>query len=300
MKEIRINVKSTPEYKEFLPRIKSGIRNIEIQLINRMLTKQEYIDTEKAIKQDNVDISVVHTPLVKIKEWTDEIALNFLLLPGYTEMFENTCKYAEYIAGLEGKRIKVVVHNNYSKATWMETNLIKEKIGPILNNVLQKYENIDLVIENSCATDNKRFKTVFDMEDVSYVVSEINKIVGNRAKTLLDTCHMMMSCEAWKRMSGEDILDWDKVFKDSTMYTDLGLIHLNNIWDNGFKEDHGRPFSPEHDGDIEKLKSIMNAYEKYTNCEISIEVAEEDYFSAPKNFITTKELLEKLGYNLKV
>ena len=182
MKEIRINAKCTPEYGEFLPRIKSGFRNIEIQLINRRLTKQEYIDTEKAIKQDNVDISVVHTPLVKMGGWTDEIALNFLLLPGYPEMFEDTCKYAEYIAEIEDKKIKVVVHNNYSKETWIETNLIKEKIGPILNNILQKYENVDLVIENSCATDNRRFKTVFDMEDVSYTVNEINKIVGNRAK----------------------------------------------------------------------------------------------------------------------
>ena len=300
MNEIRINAKCTPEYGEILPRIKSGFKNIEIQLINRMLTKHNYIDTKRVIEQDNIDISVVHTPLVKMEGMTDEIALNFLLLPEYPEMLEDTCKYAEYIAETEDKRIKVVVHNNYSKATWIETNLIKEKIGPILNNILQKYENVDLVIENSCATDNKRFKTVFDMEDVSYVVNEINKIIGNRAKTLLDTCHMMMSCEAWKRISGKDLLDWNKIFKDATMYTDLGLIHLNNIWDNGFKEDHGRPFSPEHEGDMEKLKSIMNAYEKYTNCEISIEVVEEDYFSAPKNLIMTKEQLEKLGYSLNI
>jgi hypothetical protein len=42
----------------------------------------------------------------------------------------------------------------------------------------------------------------------------------------------------------------------------------------------------------------MSAYEKYANCEITIEVREDDYNNTPYNLIKTKEALETLDYNL--
>lgn len=303
MKTIKINAKSIPVYEEFIPKIKYGFHNIEIQLIHSFLKECEYQDTKKAIEELNADISVVHTPLIKREQTTDDIALNHLQVEEAYNMFEDTCKYAQYISNIEKHRIKVVVHTNNSKQDLQESNMIQEKIAPKIVTTLKKYDNVDLVIENSCATDNRRFKTVFDMDDVSFAVQKLNESLNeaklkNKAYTLLDTCHLMMSYEAWKRISSENLLDFEQTFKMATTNAQMGLVHLNNMWDNGFKEDHGRPFDIEHNGDLEKLEKIMNAYEKYADCEITIEVAEKDYLGKPENILKTKQSLEKLGYIL--
>lgn len=300
MEKIRINAKTIPVFEEFLPKVNNGFKHIEIQLIHSFLTESEYNDTKKAIDELNVDISVVHTPLIKGNKITGDIALNHLVSDEIYNMFEDTCKYAEYISEIENRRIKVVVHNNNSKLDLEETRIIPEKIGPKIKNTLEKYKNVDLAIENSCATDFGRFKTVFDMDDVTFAVKQLNEVITGKKRvyTLLDTCHLMMSYEAWRRMSQEDLLDFDRTFKMATDGEKLGLIHLNNMWDNGLKQDHGRPFYIEHEGDLEKLDKIMKAYQKYTDCEITIEVAEEDYLGTPKNILRTKEALQKLGYEL--
>jgi len=301
MNKIRINAKSTPEYGEFLPKTNNGFHNIEIQLIHKYLKEQEYEDTKKGIENGLIDISVVHTPLVKedSMEGAEEIPLMDLVIPKVYNMFDDTCKYAEFIAELENKRIKVVVHTINSKKDLIETKMISEKVGPLVKNTLDKYKDVDLVIENSTSTGERRFKTVFDMDDVAYAVKELNDFLGEkRAYPLMDTCHLMMNFEAWKRFSYEDLLNFDESFKKASEYGKLGLIHLNNMWDNGVDKDHGRPFDMNHTGDLEKLDKIMKAYEKYANCEITIEVAEDDYYTAPNNLIKTKESLEKLGYEL--
>ena len=44
----------------------------------------------------------------------------------------------------------------------------------------------------------------------------------------------------------------------------------------------------------------MEAYDKYAQCEITIEVREEDYEKTPQNLITTKDALESIGYELNL
>lgn len=301
MKKIRINAKAAPVKEQILAKVNSGFKNIEIQLLHEFVSKEEYHDTQTTIEQYGIDISVVHTPLILLPEERvfRDIALDFLLIDKYYDMFCDTCKYSQYIAELLGHRIKIVIHNNNSKEDWERTNLIEEKIGPKIKRVLEKYKDIDLVIENATIYNIDKFNSIFDMEDVSYTVKELNRIIGDRAKTLLDTCHMMINWEAWRRITYRDLTNWDDTFYKSTMYQKLGLIHLNNMKDNGIQgKNHGTAFDKTIKSDLEKLKQIMNAYEKYTDCEITIEVREEDYKATPTNLITTKEALEYLGYEL--
>ena len=144
-------------------------------------------------------------------------------------------------------------------------------------------------------------KTIIDMEDVSFAVKELNKITGNRAKTIIDTCHMMIAWEAWRRVRYDDLTNWDEAFNKSTRYVKLGLMHLNNMKDNGLPDEfHGIAFDKNIDDNMRKLKEIMNAYDKYAECEITIEVREDDYKGIPKNLIKTKEALEYLGYELNL
>lgn len=301
MKKIRINAKSAPIMEQIIPRVKSGFKNIEIQLIHELVTESEYEDIKIAIKEYGVDISVVHTPLIAVKEQIvlEEIALEHLLQDKYYKIFCDTCKFAQYIADIEKHRIKIVIHNTWSFEEWKITNLIQEKIAPRIKCMADEYKDIDFVVENSTSVGEKRFKSILSMEDVSYSVKELNKVIGNRSKTIIDTCHMMMNWEAWKRVTGKDLTDWDDAFYKSTIYEKLGLVHLNNVRDMGLKkEDHGIAFNKDIELDLEKLKQIMIAYEKYANCEITIEVTEDNYIEAPTNLIITKETLEYLGYEV--
>ena len=60
-------------------------------------------------------------------------------------------------------------------------------------------------------------------------------------------------------------------------------------------------YSPSQQLVFDKLKRIMNAYDRYANCEITIEVKEDDYLDTPYNLIKTKEALETIGYkDLKI
>lgn len=301
MKTIKINAKAAPIMKQMLSKINCGFKNIEIQLLHEFVSKDEYDDTKNVIEKYGIDISVVHTPLISVEGEVllEEISLIHLLKEKYFNIFDDTCKYAQYIADFEKHRIKVVIHNTWSKEDWKITNLIEEKIALKIKKVLKKYKDIDIVIENSISVGERTFKTIIDMEDVSYSVNELKKIVGNRVETLLDTCHAMIYWESWKRVTYKELTNWEDAFYKSTKYSKLGLIHLNNVRDIGLEEkDHGIQFDINNKFDLERLKQIMLAYEKYADCEITIEVRVDDYEGTPKNLITTKEALEYLEYEL--
>ena len=304
MKNITVNAKTIPNMSETYAKLNEGFKNLEIQLINKSVSEKEYKTTDEMITNNGVNISVVHTPLIKYnttKSENIELSLDRLLVPEFFEMFEDTCKYAQHIAEIEKKRIEVVIHNDFSKNIWVETNLIEEKIGPKIKNVLDKYLDVDLVIENGTATADKRFFSIFNMSDVSYAVKELNKVIGNRAKTLIDTCDTMMNWEAWKRVTGgEDISSWEEAFQQASDGTEIGLIHLNNMRINGMKDDHGVSFDINNETDMIKLKQIMESYEKYANCQITIEVREDNYTETPNNLLSTKKALESLGYELVI
>lgn len=296
MKKIRFNAKSVPKIEEAEAKLNAGFRNIEIQLIHPFVSEDEYEATEKMIKELGADISVVHTTL--IKDVCEEVALDQLLVDKYYNYFKDACKYAEYIARKENKRIKVVIHNAFAKYLWEETNLMEEKVGPLVKAVLDKNLDIDLVIENSIFYEKELhlITTIFDLSDVAYTVKELNKFAPNRVFTLIDTCHNMMNCLGWQKLTGENTLDWDDTFAKATTYNKLGLIHLNNMWIDGTGTDHGVGFFQSHDEDIEKLTKIMQAYEKYADCEITIEVREDNYLSEPTNLLETEKSLNFLGF----
>ena len=253
------------------------------------------------IEEDKIDISVVHTPLVQTETGKIEISLNQILKDSYYKMLCDTIEYAEFISKIENKRIKVVIHERYSKEIWMENNFLIEKIGPMLKAILDKNPHVDLVLENISAFDGDRFRTVFYMSDVSYTVGVLNKIIPNRIYTLMDTCHMMMSIEAFSRITnGIKITNWDEQFKQANDGVKMNMMHLNNIHDNGLGDDHGVPFYSDNEEDLNKLKEIMQAYEKYTDCEITVEVREDSYTGPLYNAIETVKSLRKLGYEVEI
>lgn len=300
MKKIIVNAKSIPKYEEFMAKINAGFKNIEIQLISKEISEQDYKDTLRVINEENINIRVVHTPLIQNGDGTCyEVALDRLLVSDYVKVLEECFKYCEYVAKIEKHKIKMVVHNEFTKMIWSETNAIKEKIVPIIRRLFETYPDVNLVIENGQVVNDDGFEILTKMQDVSYAVNELNKYLEpNRVLTLMDTCHLMMVWKDWELFNNVDETDWEQQFKYATEFYPLGLIHLNNIHINGIETDHGVAFDKDNEKDMNKLKQIMENYEKYANCEITIEVREDDYKDIPKNLLATKESLEKLGYEL--
>ena len=58
---IRINAKSAPEEIQLMARVKSGFKNIEIQLINKEIAKEEYDITKKMIEEGKRYINSPYT-----------------------------------------------------------------------------------------------------------------------------------------------------------------------------------------------------------------------------------------------
>ena len=299
MKSLRINAKSAPLTKQIEAKVNTGFKNIEIQLIHDYVSEIEYAETKDAIEKMGIDISVVHTPLVEIgDDIMTDISLDGLLINKNCEILDDTCKFAQYLTELLNHRIKVVIHNDFSKEIWMETKLLEEKIIPRIKEILDKYSDVDLLIENSSSygTGKANYRSIGNMDDVSYAVKVLNNAFENRVETLIDTCHMLMNWEAWKKTTGsiEKFSNWDIEFKNATQYSELGLIHLNNMKENGLGKNHGVAFNKDNKEDMQELEQIMNAYEKYANCEITIEVRENNYEGNPEQLILTKEALEEL------
>ena len=107
---IRINAKSAPEEIQLMARVKSGFKNIEIQLINKEIAKEEYDITKKMIEEDKIDVSVVHTPLVQTETGKIEISLNQIFKDYYYKMLCDTIEYAELISKIENKRKNIKIN----------------------------------------------------------------------------------------------------------------------------------------------------------------------------------------------
>ena len=124
MKKIRFDAKTIPNIGETQAKIDAGFKNFEIQLIHEYVSEKEYNETDKIIDELGGNISVVHTPL--IVGTCNELTLDELLKEKFYSYFIDACKYAEYIARKENKRIKVVIHNAFAKYLWEETNLMAD------------------------------------------------------------------------------------------------------------------------------------------------------------------------------
>ena len=106
MKTLKINAKAAPEMEQILSKVNAGFKNIEIQLLHEIVSEDEYNDTKNAIEKYEIDISVVHTPLISEEGEVllEEVSLIHLLKEKYFNIFDDTCKYAQYISDLEKKQ----------------------------------------------------------------------------------------------------------------------------------------------------------------------------------------------------
>jgi hypothetical protein len=271
---------------ELLARKRINENNVEIQLLHEFYEEtpslEEYLDT---LLGTGLNIKIIHTPLV----FGDDVEIDNFWEDKNRDVFLKTCKLANMLGRKLDKNILVVVHtsmdfkqdiNNVEKITL---------IDKILLEALNKYSNISVAIENiiPVVVNHKGFfgRNGFLNDNCLYIDYFINKYgFGDRIGTVLDICHALTTIRLMEYckipLSLEEFFDWNKKY--------IKLIHLANIGDNGYgKGNHGTGFI--EGKDIDLLSDVLDLYCKYEyNCQVTIEVYEEDYTN-PINYIRTKE-----------
>ncbi len=100
----------------------------------------------------------------------------------------------------------------------MENNFLIEKLDQCVKQYWTK-PHVDLVLENISAFDGQGLEQFFICQMQHVIVGVLNEITPNRIYTLMDTCHMMMSIEAFSRITNgiKKITNWDEQFKQQML-----------------------------------------------------------------------------------
>ena len=288
---MKILMKSGLSEKNFIVRKNLNENNIELQLLKEFYSnKKALIEYFNMIVNSQLDISIIHTPLVdgeavEIDDFYDKIK---------KDIFFKTCELANMVGLKFNKNIMVIVHcaMNFNQDI---INLNKIKIiDDVLVNALNKYHNISIAIENIIPLVNS-YKGAYGRngflnDNCLYVNYFIDKYGFNdKIGTVLDTCHALITIKLLEYCKIS--LTLDKFFEWNNK--NVMLVHLANVGDNGYgKNNHGIGFI--EGKDLELLYDIVSLYNKYEyNCPITIEVREENYLN-PLNYIKTKENLLRI------
>lgn len=288
---MKILMKSGLSEKNFIVRKNLNENNIELQLLKEFYSnKKALIEYFNMIVNSQLDISIIHTPLVdgeavEIDDFYDKIK---------KDIFFKTCELANMVGLKFNKNIMVIVHcaMNFNQDI---INLNKIKIiDDVLVNALNKYHNISIAIENIIPLVNS-YKGAYGRngflnDNCLYVNYFIDKYGFNdKIGTVLDTCHALITIKLLEYCKIS--LTLDKFFEWNNK--NVMLVHLANVGDNGYgKNNHGIGFI--EGKDLKLLYDIVSLYNKYEyNCPITIEVREENYLN-PLNYIKTKENLLRI------
>jgi endonuclease IV len=219
--------------------------------------------------------------------------------------FEQTCKLAHQIGLLKKHNIIVVAHVATATSELRKLGIL-EALENSINDMLNKYDNIIIALENTTAFTFQRYQTwcpntSVSIENGDFVFSniELAKHINNeRCGVCLDTCHALMDennliwLDTFFNYTLTDTLGknnrfLNEVFKQSAPY--LKLIHLSYVEGNGYGKSHGLPFT-NFDYNDKSRKTLFHINELYKyhklNCPITIEVCENNVEHA-HNYTTT-------------
>lgn len=246
---------------------------------NEMSLSCIYKNYKNLIKM--VDIIAVHIPMV-------EPSLELLVHPFNIKLLEETCKLAEKCASYWNHRVVVVVHTESCFELISRMNNVLSNIHEEVIELLNKYPNVDLGIEN--VTPITMYEGSYKLrggvlnDNVRLARSFNDKRVG----TVFDACHGRITEKYLRAMSQHGIYqEYDFEWLMSCNRNNLKLIHLASFKGSGYGKYHGIACTNK-----EEMLQFCKIYKKLgLNCPITLEVIEDDYLDS-KNYVKTRELLE--------
>lgn len=205
-------------------------------------------------------------------------------------------QFAETIAKRQNHRVAVVAHIKERMLPG-----IRSEIVAYLQDILKKYPDCDLALENSMLLNgNLNIRSGVKPEDVPGIIKYLRDIMSgvgldHRIYSVLDICHAVSTIRCINTLihgfkeDMDELEELEKYFINTAPY--CKIVHFNYLRNLGFGEDHGTTFS---DSEIEP---ILNLFLKYTpDADLVIEIREDDYNDS-KNFKLTvkqiKDILER-------
>lgn len=286
-----------------------GCDGIEIQLVSELVGKNngEVLKASDVFNYDlfnNVNVTVVHTPLIKTESWAvlETVTLENSVFTPYRKLLKQSFKIAEHFGKLNNKMVIVVVHCDYSLEKIESLFGGLKELEKMVYKFLDKYPHTILAIENTTPfykslTRRITFKNSFSFENVEMARHLSLKLGTDRVGTVLDTCHCLMSQRFYENVKqfhkdNEMDLSLESFFKTNEPY--IKLIHLADCQNYGLgKKEHGIPFVEATPTFLE----IVSLYDKYNyTCPITLEVREDDYLKCD-SYRAEKALIDK--YNIQ-
>lgn len=309
-----IIAKSQLNYELIQKKIELGADAIEIQLLDEFVNFTDICEAFPDLHNClQIPVYSIHAPLVCYANENNklDILLEVLTKSNYMPLFTNICELANKFGLARHKIIWVVIHTAMTSLNFENEDAITmENIVNTLVNLLNKYSNIGIAIENVTPVKNftnGRFTVsnnfLFDNVDMVLYLRKKIPQYADRFVSVLDTCHAEMAIQFISLIAKLydnkqiNIPTLEDYFTASTKT--INFLHLSKTVANGIgKSRHGQPFC---NNDREYIKNILQLQNKYCkSANIVLEVAETDYiksmgFSESNRIL--REEIEKLRIN---
>lgn len=267
-------------------------RHFEIQLLEDDINNAgELINKLSLCIPYMEDVVSVHTALT----------MNYEMLPGGNcdlhnlenkntyRALEDAAVVAQVCSHNYNHAVAVVIHNSLSYSEFMICTSLRDELIYLLRQVLTKYPNVDLWIENVTPICNEERVYFRDgvLDDAVLIANYLSKIFGNRVHTVFDTCHAVVTDRIVKGNLGKSVID-DLIDK----YADsCREVHFSNVINLGYnKGEHGCGFT---DKDHELLDYLMNKIScNMRRAYLCYEICEDDYMKNT-NVAETKRLVHE-------
>jgi hypothetical protein len=296
LKNTQLNAKAAFIKEQIDDRISKGATVLEMQLLGEFKDNKE-INLNLV---DNIDVCAIHMPLIN---GVDSVIEH---VDG-REYFKKATKLASDIANLKGHNVIVVLHTSIQPNELKLLGIYDEVVNTIRDE-LEKYNNIEVAIENTATCDYRRDVVIcasvgtisIENNGIKMANIELIKAVGHeRCGSCFDICHAIMNENnlSYFNTCFEGVLD--KACKGEPMFEimlkqslpTLKLIHLASATGNGFNELHGLPFNCENFDLLLYINNLLKIHD--VNCCVTVEVYEDDINDA-QNYLQTINTIQKL------
>lgn len=299
---MKIYAKASLKPAEIQEKINCGCDGIEYNLEKDFLIKGSSFETcyPKEIFQMH-NAGAVHFPFGADRQMLN---MEHIFQKEDLSVVRSVFRLAQHCAEIWGHKVLVIMHSSLSYYDFMEYELYRDRLEWELGRLFMDFPMTELGIENvvpmeyqETGTESPRLcNGIFT--DTAKIVRYLRERFGDRAGSVLDTCHAAMTEKYMKLLlAAADFLPEGKLpekidysighyFKENQGI--CKLIHFNDFTGNGYQKNHGAGFQSQ-----EKVDTLLNLYRDYGyDCPLTLEVREKDYLDCV-NYRRTKFMAEQ-------
>ena len=220
--------------------------------------------------------SAVHPPLALA-------GAQIMLVPTQCAIMEESMRLAQISAEMLGHRTLVILH--IFEPPSMTGRYELDAMGGELERLFKLFPDVDIVVENitpfrALRNGHPEFCNGYYDANVKFV--EHFAYFGDRLKTCLDICHVLLSgkyLDSIAQVYGELPFKYDLRAYFEMNLPHLGLIHLASCEGNGYGKGHGTGFDVDDPASMAVLEEVLGLYEEYKlSCPITLEVREDNFY----------------------